>query len=251
MNATIAECRWPDLQEPYLGALKEAVSYLLKRYENVLGILVAGSILRGSPDRTSDLDIYFIHAKPERQRLQKFFNGIPAEIFVNPPSKIEDYFREEQAEGRPIAAHMWATGFVLFEADRAIQRLRQLAREYLASQPTISPESLVQMRYFAATGYEDALDVIDRDPASGMRLLHPAVNAMLHYAFLKNRRFLPREKELLARLVEIDPLLAGLAHEFYLSADLERRLELAQQIADSTIEARGFIEWESPLEAVP
>ena len=56
-----------------------------------------------------------IHRGSFRQRVQKFFSGVPAEIFVNPPSGIEKYFTEEHAVRRPLTAHMLATGFVVTE----------------------------------------------------------------------------------------------------------------------------------------
>jgi predicted nucleotidyltransferase len=51
---------------PYRSALRDAVRYILDRYVPV-GIIAAGTILRGNPSPTSDLDLYVIHAKPERQ----------------------------------------------------------------------------------------------------------------------------------------------------------------------------------------
>ena len=96
MEKLLSRCAWPGLPENYDQALREAVQFILKRFD-VLGIVAAGTIIRGSPDATSDLDIYVIHPAPFRQRVQKFFNGIPTEIFVNPPAMVEKYFIEERA----------------------------------------------------------------------------------------------------------------------------------------------------------
>ena len=64
------------------------VEFILENY-SVLGIIVSGTIIRGNQDLSSDLDIYVIQKEPFRQRLQKFFNHIPAEIFVNPPKLLK------------------------------------------------------------------------------------------------------------------------------------------------------------------
>jgi predicted nucleotidyltransferase len=77
----------------------------------------AGTILRGDPDATSDIDLWVVHLEPVRQRLQKFFNTVPVEIFVNPPWTIETYFVQDQANARPISAHMMATGHVILASD--------------------------------------------------------------------------------------------------------------------------------------
>jgi hypothetical protein len=42
------EVLWPDLPEPYNGALRAAVAYVLDRYKPV-GVIAAGSVLRGAP----------------------------------------------------------------------------------------------------------------------------------------------------------------------------------------------------------
>jgi predicted nucleotidyltransferase len=135
---------------------REAVQFILKRFD-VLGIVAAGTIVRGSPAATSDLDIYVIQRPPFRQRVQKFFNGIPTEIFVNPPAMIEKYFIEERAARRPLTAHMLATGFVVLELDPVIGQLRQRAAEVLADSPADNPENFTMARYLAAALYEDAL----------------------------------------------------------------------------------------------
>ncbi len=57
-----------------------------------LGIIAAGSVVRGAGDRASDLDIYVVHERPYRQRLQRWFGDVPVEIFVNPIRAIREYF---------------------------------------------------------------------------------------------------------------------------------------------------------------
>src|SRR5436190_21778721 len=102
-------CNFPQLPDKYDRALREAVAFVLERFEPV-GILAAGTIVRGTPDAASDLDVWVIHLEPVRQRLQKFFNGVPAEIFMNPTCVIQKYFVQHQGNARPISAHMMATG---------------------------------------------------------------------------------------------------------------------------------------------
>ena len=99
---TLADCIWPDLPEPHLRALKQAVAFVLESFDSVLGLIACGSVSRGNFDASSDVDLYVIHSAHSRQRLQKFFNGVPAEIFVNPPGMIEQYFAEDLRSRRLI-----------------------------------------------------------------------------------------------------------------------------------------------------
>ena len=249
MQESDAACSFPPLAEPYDGALRAAVAWILARFE-VLGIIASGTIIRGNPGPSSDLDLYVIHARPQRQRLQYTFEGVPAEIFVNPVRTIEGYFKDEREEGRPITAHMLATGYVVLRRDAVVDRLREQARALLAAPPDPTPGRLRMMRYMAATAYEDARDVAEADPATAGMILSRAVHEMLQYCFWRANRYLPRDKDLLDALRDLDADLAGVARAFYSGEAFERRLALAEQIADQTIGVRGFFEWESTPEDV-
>src|SRR5262249_40277600 len=133
-------CNFPKLPHKYDRALREAVSFVLEQFKPI-GIIAAGTIVRGTPDAASDLDVWVIHLTPMRQRLQKFFHGVPAEIFVNPPWVIRKYFVQDQGEARPISAHMMATGTVVLATDPVVEELRQTAISLVSSSPTVTPQS--------------------------------------------------------------------------------------------------------------
>lgn len=249
MHNPISHCSFPVLSQPYAQALYEAVAFILKRYAPV-GIIAAGSILRGSPDKASDLDLYVIHTATYRQRLQRFFNGVPTEVFVNPPFQVERYFASEHSSGRPITAHMLASGFLILGQDEIVDQLCSQARTWLAKSPLWSQEQLTWTRYFAGNLYEDGLDLAERDPAAAQVFLSKAVIVMLEYYFKAHSLFLPRAKELLTCLAEHDPQLAQAGRGFFTSEGFDVRLRLAEQIADATIGVHGFFEWDSSPEEV-
>lgn len=249
LTAMLGSCDWPDLSDPWDRALREAVAFLGGRTRPV-GIVVAGSVVLGKGDRGSDLDIYVVHAAPWRQRIQRRFAGVPCEMFVNPPGQVERYLEHEARERRPITAHMLATGWVVHEEGGTLSALRERARHLLANPPPFDADAAatVEERYFAASVFEDALDVGVHDPSTESLLLGDAVERMLRFAFTRAGRWLPRRKEMLAALDEFDPRLGPLAREFYRTGDPGRRLELARAIAGRTIAAHGFFEWESERE---
>ena len=244
------QCEWPELPDESDKALRDAVSYVLDHF-SVAGIVASGTIIRGNPDPASDLDIYVIHRGSFRQRVQRFFSGVPVEIFVNPPSAIEKYFAEEHASRRPLTAHMLATGFVILELEPIVGHLRAKAREYL-SRPPGKPDSptITMARYGIALLYEDAVDVAGRDPVTAHMLLCRATTEMLNFCFTQSGRFLPRHKDLLKELAGLDSETADLARRFYATSSIESKLALGGRIADRTIGARGFFEWETPPEDV-
>ena len=245
-----AQCRWPDLPSPYAEALRQAVSFVLERCPDTQGIVVSGTILRGNPAPSSDLDIYVIRREMQRQRVQKFFNGVPAEIFINPEKKVPEYFAAEARGGRPITAHMLDSGFTILDCDGVIAGLQARTREILRTPPDPGAEILTAARYMAAARYEDAVDIVHDRPETARMILSLAVHQMISYHFLAAQRFVPRDKDLLDGLTTWDAPLAELARRFYSAATLEDALAAAEQIADRTIAARGFFEWESTPESV-
>lgn len=243
----IEQCVFPNLPSPYAQALHEAVEFILARTVPV-GIIASGSILRGNPDPASDLDIYVIHLQPFRQRIQKYFSGVPAEIFINPPQQVRRYMDVEREDYRPMTAHILATGFSVLEINPIVDELRQKAIWSLANPPTASPERLITLRYMAANWLEDAADLGQRDEATANLFLSQAVLEMIRYNFITQGIYQPRNKELIAATEALNPELGELLRRFYLTAECQARLELAYQIADRTIQLYGFCEWESTPE---
>ncbi|MGB4476625.1 MAG: hypothetical protein WBJ04_07910 [Bacillota bacterium] len=246
---TDEECRWPDLPERYSIALRDAVGFILDRFD-VVGIVASGTVLRGEPDPTSDLDIYVVNRESFRQRVQRFSRGVPTEIFVNPVSAIRGYFRKEYEDSRPITAHMLATGFVILSRSRIVDELRAEAEQWLAKPCNPPHWQLVMERYFAATQYEDALDIAGKNPPTALLILNQAVTSMINYWYRSNGYFIPRSKELLSRLACLNESLGRDAQRFFV-APPEDRWRLAKSIADQTVGVHGFFEWESGRQPMP
>ena len=75
------------LVPPLDRALSSLERYVRATWK-IHGIVVAGSIVRGEAGPTSDLDVCVVHTESWRQRDQRRFENVPAEIFVNPPDRI-------------------------------------------------------------------------------------------------------------------------------------------------------------------
>ncbi len=234
----------PTLEEPYQTALLKAIKHIIDAYAPP-GIVACGSIIRGNPGSSSDLDMYVIHDHPWRQRVQRWFNGVPTEIFVNPPSRIEQYFVEERPSGRPMTAHMLATGSIMLDHNGEAVRLQVLAKAVVEQTPDLSEDALLWQRYAIALVYEDAVDIADTDPENASLLVQQAVRDMLNYAFLSANRNIPRHKELIAGLIDLNPELEQLSRSFFQATDIMQQIEFAGRIADLTTGTQGFFEWES------
>ena len=243
---SLAECRFPELPTRYDRSLREAVAFILERFEP-LGIIASGSIVRGVPDERSDHDINVLVPGDKRIRIQRFFNAVPVEIFVNPLAALERYFANDARDNRPITAHMIATGFVVLDRDPAVETLRGLAAEYLERPTEVDDAQLTWLRYASALRYEDAIDVLDSDPDTASLLLASAVVEMLRFVFFAvNGRPVPRWKEMLECAEEADPEAGALLRRFFREPRLEGRVRIVGELFDRSVGSRGFFEWESP-----
>lgn len=250
MPDPLAPCSWPPLPARYAAALRAAVAFVLDEVD-ALGVIATGTVVRGTPHACSDLDVYVVHDAPIRRRVQRYFGDpahgppVPAEIFINPPSAVRAYFAEEHASGQPITAHMLATGHVVLARSPVVAALRREAAEWLARPSYPSEAEVTQLRYGAATRYEDAVDVADEDPATATMLLARAVVSMLESWCRVRTGTVPRGKDLLARVSALDPALGRLAYQVFSDAPFEARRAAAAGVADRTIGVRGFFEWDS------
>lgn len=234
----------PSLEEPYAGALTAALTHIRSRYAPD-GILVSGTIIRGNPHPASDLDIVVTHSHHWRQRTQRVFNTVPAEIFVNPTFALERAMRQDVASGRPVMVHMLATGAILDDAAGALDALQRMARELLAKGPECTPEQVTQQRYAIATCFEDAVDIASIDPELATAFMTEALMSCVRLMFITDGEWLPRQKLLLAEFERRYPDWGQIVRAALRATSIAERIELAEPFVHHAAGATGFFEWES------
>lgn len=234
----------PSLTEPYATALRESIDDIRQRYEPT-GILVSGSIIRGAPHATSDLDIVVTHPHYWRQRTQRFFNTVPAEMFVNPPFALEQAMEREVTSGRPVMAHMLATGAIIHDTGDVVATLQNTARDILTGGPNRTPEQLVQHRYAIATGFEDAVDIAAIDPEMASTLVTEAVLSSIRLLFLSAGRWLPRQKVILGEFEKMSPGWGHVARASLAPLPVTTQIETATPLIRHAAGTTGFFAWES------
>jgi predicted nucleotidyltransferase len=245
----LSDCHWPALPAPYSEALHEAVELVVTEFRPV-GIVAAGSVVRGAGDPRSDIDLLVIHTAAFRQRLQRRYAGVPVEIFVNPPDGVREIFLSEHRRARPTMARMLATGFVVQDG-AALGELRQEAAQWLDKRSAPTADEDIWACYQVATMLEDAEDVRPRDPAMAAVLLSEAITAGLRHWLHVRDGVLPGSKGLLAKVREADTELGSLSDQLFGAADIDLRIRLARQIAQRCVGAVGFFEWDSARLPVP
>jgi predicted nucleotidyltransferase len=229
-------------------ALNEALAWVSLHFKPV-GIIVTGSIVRGNPDLNSDFDIFVIHEASYRQRVQKYFNGVPCEIFINNFNHVYSYFEKEFENNRPVSAHMISTGKLIMGDDHpGIKELIQSAQEFQLKTPSITGNTITRLKYAISTLFEDATDVMETDPVSGAWFLNKLVSDIIDYIFLINGTSYPRPKERIKYLQANHPYIGNLVAAYYGAENFGVRYEIAKSLIAKTTGEYGFFEWDSGQE---
>jgi hypothetical protein len=215
------------------------------------GLLVSGSLVRGEGHARSDLDLVVLWRRRGRQRLQRRFDGVPAEIFANSADWLRHTLRHEAEQARPVMAHLLATGVLLHDEDGTLATLVAEARAQWQAGPAPSPAWLLRQRYHAATAVEDALDLADRDDGDARLARHRAVDALLEHAFVARGQFLPRAKQRLALLRALDPAASAALCAVLDAVDAVTAATALSEAAQRLIGTDGFFEWDSAVEDGP
>ena len=236
------------MNEYYATALDQAISWIEANFQ-AIGIVVSGSIMRGNSNANSDFDIFVIHEGNFRQRIQKTFNGVPCEIFVNNPARIYSYFDNELIANRPVSANMLLTGKVVKGNDhQAIRDLLDKAKEFAGKCPGRTELQNLATRYEIATLYEDATDLLKTDEITAAWFLDKVVLRCIDFAFLMNGKPLPRPKERINQLQSILPEPGVLVKKYYEAIDTPGKYEIAGQIVEILVGKTGFFEWSTEPE---
>ncbi|MFK8164632.1 MAG: nucleotidyltransferase domain-containing protein, partial [Lewinella sp.] len=192
-------------REKYLQASKVYVDQT-KHDDDVIGIIVSGSVIHGRLDKNSDIDVHVI-LRPDcdyRERGNTWINGIEIECFKNPPAQIKTYFAREQA--RPHTAHMLAHGHIAYSSSSIVEELVATAKSIITQvPPTLKPHELEFHKYFLDDDYKDLEDAILNKDAVGTALIrHKIINRCINVCCAVHRVRRGKDKRLVDQLDAID-----------------------------------------------
>lgn len=193
--------------------LQQVLSLLQAEFgDDLLGVLAAGSRIRGEGDATSDIDLPVVIAQPRRQRRNSVVEGVEVEMFLNPPFQIRRYFADERASGRGAEQHMWVTGRIFYDPQDVMAELQAEAlAQWQAGPPPLSTAERWLARYTAADGVRDIVDVLDADPERATYLIGRLLPEVVNTFYRIQRRWLVKPKRVLLDLATWDTTAANLA----------------------------------------
>lgn len=131
--------------------MEKIYSQILKKYtsKNTFAVLLFGSVIHGSADKFSDIDIYVILNKASRvSRRTVIIDGQRVEILFNTVDEIESYLRNEHRSFNVNVSQMLSESMVLYTKDDAgVKKLINVAKKNCLSKPKISENELMMHCY--------------------------------------------------------------------------------------------------------
>ena len=110
--------------EPWRKALETFLQQWLPG-PDMVGSLVCGSYVTGNPSAYSDIDAHLVLAEHVdwRERGNSRIDTYLIEYFANPARQIRQYFQEDHAENRSLAATQFVTGEIVYDPHGIVRQL--------------------------------------------------------------------------------------------------------------------------------
>ena len=126
--------------------------------KDVIGILVCGSYVTGSPSKHSDLDVHIIldNYVHYRERGNKYVEGLLIEYFANPPHQILQYFDEDLRDKSLMSQVQFATGKIILDKNEQVAKLKEQA--IIMINEFYEKKSAISMSELSKYGLWDMLD---------------------------------------------------------------------------------------------
>jgi hypothetical protein len=152
-----------------------------RQMPELVGVLVCGSYVTGSPSAHSDLDVHLIlsEATEWRERGNVVIEGLVIEYFANPPRQIRKYFAEDHAAGARMAVTQFLTGKVLVDTAGHVALLREEARTWAEKPLPVPPAWKTELDKYALWDMADNLrDAAERQAPDVPFLYHVSLQRL-------------------------------------------------------------------------
>ena len=237
---------WEDALHKFLAEWRER--------EDVIGALVCGSHVTGSPSDRSDIDVHIIlHDDSDwRERGNRYVDGFLIEYFANPPRQIRAYFEEDFHDRRTMSHVQFITGKVIFDRHGVVEQLKQEAAAWKAKHYDELPSSLIELKKYGIwDAYDNLLDCYESNRSDfdfiyyqSLYLLFNEYCAMLNserIPFHQVTRYLS-DLSFLSKYLKSpfpDPKFAGLFLTAVEAQDRDSKLRAYQSLVDHVFHKTG------------
>lgn len=203
-----------------------------KQDENVLGILLFGSVARQKFDKYSDIDIYVLLNKNGKFTRSNFIhNGLRVDVIIDTMKEAESYLRNDKNNLRRVTSHMIAHGVILFQKGGKMEKIQGMAKNNLATKTKYTKNEILMHKYSIDDFWgEVQRDIQNKDFYAFGLDSHLLLTNITEFFLKLHGEYLRQPNEMNGLLKKLDPRFAKKIESFYISTSVSKKKKILHEL---------------------
>jgi predicted nucleotidyltransferase len=205
-----------------------------KKNQNVLGIMLFGSVAKNKFDQYSDVDIYILLNKKDKfSRINFVKNGIRVDVILSTVKESREYLKKDKNALKRITSQMLAHGMILFQRGEDLKKIQLIAKKNLQLKTKYKSSEILMHKY----SIDDFWGEVQRDIQSKDYLAfgidsHLLVSNIIELFLKLNGEFLRQPNEMMKILDKLDVEFSQLVKTFYESKNIQNKERILLELVN-------------------
>lgn len=198
--------------------------------QEVLGILLIGSLAAGDAKEDSDIDIFVIRENIPADGEHKIIDGVEVQILWRTPEYLG-----KALDMREVCVTMLRYNKIVYDPEGILKKAQEkLERKFAGSYP-INQDEITALRIFLTT-LPGELASIRQDYYFFNYIFYNRIQRLISYFYELKRLWKPRPKYIIKELKKIDEEFYELILKAYEESDIEEKIELIEKISQKCLD---------------
>lgn len=222
--------------DEFIKKVVDKVCNKLKKDDNIVGIILYGSIAKGNYHRYSDIDFYVVKSNVKNKTTVFFEDDIPVQIIWR---SIESFKTKiiKRTRGIPIGL----VGEILYDPSGLISKYMKKLKLQAAEGPIeLSEQEKLIIRVILSQDLKTVEGLVENDEIAGATILANEIllQALSGYYDLKKWWF-PSNKHIISDLKFREKQIGELAEQIILCSNINEKIEKLSKLTDIVLSEMG------------
>lgn len=208
------------------------IAYEYKQDNNVIGILLFGSVAKNKYDKYSDIDIYILlKNKGKYSRLNFIKEGYRIDILFNTIEEINSYINREKNSIKRNVSHMLAYGKIIYQINNDLTKILVSAKTNLKLKTKYKIGEILMHKY----SIDDFWGEVKRDIENKNYIAFGLdsgflINNIIELVLKLNGSFFGQPNEMVETLNKIDPEFSKKIENFYKTENIQKKKDILSEL---------------------
>lgn len=208
------------------------IAYEYKQDNNVIGILLFGSVAKNKSDKYSDIDIYILlKNKGKYSRLNFIKEGYRIDILFNTIEEINSYINREKNSIKRNVSHMLAYGKIIYQMNNNLTKILVSAKTNLKLKTKYKIGEILMHKY----SIDDFWGEVKRDIENKNYIAFGLdsgflINNIIELVLKLNGSFFGQPNEMVETLNKIDPEFSKKIENFYKTENIQKKKNILSEL---------------------